>query len=372
MPAKLSEIIRIIEGIAPPGFAEKWDNPGLQVGNKDWEVSKVWIALDPLPQVVTAACGQDVDLLITHHPLLLKSIQNIDFSTPLGTIIQQAADKKLAIYSAHTNLDIVAGGLNDIFAKRIGLKGIKNLLDFVKSDYCKLVFFVPPEFEERLLEALFETGAGVIDTYTCCSFRNSGRGTFKAQPGAKPFSGDIGSISDVEEIKIESVIPRSDVKKAVDHLRKNHPYETMAYDIFPLDACESRHGLGRIGELEEPVSLKSFAEMLKKELSLYSIKFAGRPDLSVKKVAVCTGSGSSLLNEFFSSGADIYISGDMRYHDARTVEAKGLGLIDIGHFNSEILIVEELTARLQKVFSEMNLDVTVVSNQMEEDPFTTL
>lgn len=266
MSVILAEILKVMEAIAPSNLAEEWDNVGLQVGQKDWPVRKIWVALDPLPDVVTAACERNVDLLITHHPLIFQPLFSLDFNTTVGSIIHMAIQNQMAIFAAHTNLDSVTNGLNDVLAKRIGLMNLEILGD-------------------------------------------------------------------------------------------------------PISSCEDRQGLGRVGELQNSVELAPLAGTIKKVLGIKSVKVAGRPDLSVKKVAVCTGSGSSLIKSFFLSDADVYISGDMRYHDARAVESVNLGLIDIGHFASEYLMVEELAGRLQNILADSEMDVKVDACRIETDPF---
>jgi dinuclear metal center YbgI/SA1388 family protein len=274
-----------METIAPSYLAEEWDNVGLQVGQNDWHVRKIWVALDPLTNVVSAACDKNVDMLITHHPLIFRPLPALDFNTTVGSIIHRAIQCQMAIFSAHTNLDSVADGTNDILAKRIGLNNIETLGDSI---------------------------------------------------------------------------------------RKKHPHEAITYDVYPLLPCKGRQGLGRVGKLESPVGLTFLAETIKNALGIKSIKVAGRPDLPVRKAALCTGSGTGLLESFLLSDADVYISGDMRYHDARAVESANLGLIDIGHFASEYLMVEELAGRLQKIFSESGMDVAAEACQIETDPFYAL
>ena len=186
MKATVRNIIEAMQTIAPSCLAEKWDNVGLQVGDKDWTVKKIWIALDPLPEVVEAACSKGVDLLITHHPLLFKPLKSIDLSTTAGSIINTALCNEIAIFSAHTNLDKVKGGINDILADIIGLKNLKVLSKPVLTKKIKLVIYIPTGYEDQILKALFESAAGKIGDYTCCTFRNKGEGTFAPAGGPKP------------------------------------------------------------------------------------------------------------------------------------------------------------------------------------------
>ncbi|MBN1930641.1 MAG: Nif3-like dinuclear metal center hexameric protein [Desulfobacterales bacterium] len=269
MGVTVADIIKAMEKIAPVLLAEQWDNVGLQIGKDDWPVKRIWVALDPGPEVVHAACSKNVNLLITHHPLIFKPLRSIDFSTPTGAIIQMATRHNLALFSAHTNLDKAKDGLNDVLASKLGLKNLKVLEESTE----------------------------------------------------------------------------------------------------PNETCQ---GLGRIGDLDEGIDLFSFAQRVKEKLELVSIKVSGRHDLLIKKVALCTGSGSGLMDDFLSSGAQVYISGDLRYHDARAAEVVDLGLIDIGHFTSEHLIVEVLAGRLQRILSENAIEVKVEAFGLEKDPFMTL
>ena len=369
MTINVSDIMKIVEEIAPLSLAENWDNPGLQAGQKDWPVKKVLIALDPLDSVVEYACSIDVDLLITHHPLIFRPISSIDFSTPSGKIIKASMENRLAIYSAHTNFDSSTEGLNDILANKIGLREVTVLGKPAVQNKCKLVFFVPASEKNKILKALFETTAGIIGNYTCCSFLSSGSGTYKPGENAKPFSGKNGEIVISEEVRIETIVNAVEVEKTVNHIKKQHPYETMAYDVYPLAPTKISSGLGRVGTLPEPLTLADFAMLVKEKLGIDCMKFAGDKDLTVKKVALCTGSGSSLMKDFFKSGADVYLSGDLNYHDARAVEEKGLGLVDSGHFASEILMVEALQKQLEKICSIRGYDVEIEVCPIEEDPF---
>lgn len=374
MIAKIFDIIKAMENFAPFHLAEEWDNVGLQVGQNDWPVKKMWIALDPAPDVVEAACNNDIDLIVTHHPLIFQPLKSIDFSTPVGRVINMAVQHRIGIFSAHTNLDSAKDGINDVIAARIGLKNLKVLGKVRGAENYKFVLYVPVEYEQQVLDSFFEimAMAGEIENYSCCSFRTRGKGTFKPGSQANPFIGKPGEITQTDEIKIETIIQKSNLKSVIRHVKKAHPYEVPAYDVYPLITQENVQGIGRIGELNEKKELADFALEIKKILKLKSVKIVGKPNLSVKTASVCTGSGASQMNNFFSSGSQVYISGDFRYHDARAVESANLGLIDIGHFASEHLIVEVLAKRLQKVLVENEFDVKVEACKLEKDPFIVL
>ncbi len=366
----VQDIINVMEELAPARLAESWDPVGLQVGRKDWPVRSIWVALDPLPEVVSAACDQHVDLLITHHPLLFQPVKNLDFNSPAGSILYQCAVNHLAVYSAHTNLDKSSGGLNDILAKRIGLDAVAVFAPEEDAESCKLVLYVPADDEQEVLNALFQTPAGIIGEYSCCTFRNAGKGSFLPGAQARPFIGKTGEISHVDEVRIETLVQKKDIPAVMSHVRSHHPYQTVAFDVYPLMPVVSRHGFGRTGTLIERMNLFQFAHSIKERLCLQNVKVSGNPDMMVQRAAVCSGSGSSLLNVFFASTADVFISGDLRYHDARAAESAGKALIDIGHFSSEHLMIEPIRDYLRQRISSASWEVRVEAYELEKDPFT--
>lgn len=369
MSATVADIIKAMETIAPSNLAEEWDNVGLQVGRKNWPVEKIWVSLDPALDVVENACQNGTDLLITHHPLIFKPLCSVDFDTPTGSIIRMAAQRKMAIFSSHTNLDIVAEGLNDVLAEAIGLKNLEVLGKPVGEEKIKLVIYVPEDYEKKILDAIFQTKAGNIGEYSACTFRNRGEGTFRPGVMATPFIGRTGEMTEANEIRIETVVQKDDLSDVIEYVRSHHPYEIMAYDVYPLLTNKNRNGIGRVGELDEKIELKSLALKIKEKLRLKYVKISGNHKLAVKRAAVCTGSGSGMMKYFLSSGAEVYISGDLRYHDARDAQAANLGIIDIGHFASEHLIVDILVKRLKRILSETGMNIEVKPYSLENDPF---
>ncbi len=365
----VADIVRIIETMADPYFAEDWDNCGLQVGQMDQSVSKIVTALDPLPDVVEYASSVKADLLVTHHPLIFRPLKKIDRSVYPGNVITRAIQSSLSIYSAHTSLDSTLGGLNDMVSDRLGLKETKVLGKTVGEPYVKLVIFTPLDHRERILEALSETTAGVIGDYTCCSFSGLGHGRFTPGAGSVPFSGVSGQAEEIEEYRIECLVKKKDAGKVVRRVRAVHPYETMAYDVYPLDACEQDSGLGRLGRLDMPVSLDDFVALIKEKLGVRHVKVAGRRDSLIRTVAICTGSGSSMVKDFLKSSADVYVSGDLSYHDARNAEDAGKILVDVGHFASEIIMAEALAEKISRSCKAKGWSVAVDVCRLERDPF---
>ena len=369
MIVSLRDIMEVMEEIAPASLAQTWDNIGLQVGHHGWRVDKIWVALDPTYELVDRACLQGVSLLITHHPLIYNPLASVDLETSTGSIIQAALEKKLAIFCAHTNLDSAIGGVNDILAEKVGLHDTTVLKPPDHVDQYKLVVFVPVGYEEKILDALFESGAGKTEKYSHTSFRTKGVGTFRPGLTAKPFMGRVGEISHSTEYRIEALVLKKDLLRVIRSLERTHPYEEMAYDVYPTVAEKSKVGLGRIGNLGKDLTLEAFAQMIKGALGLDTIKVVGDQRQMISRAAVCSGSGKGLLQDFFASDAQVFVSGDLGYHDGRKTEALGRALIDIGHFASEHLVVESLAAVLKNAFSKRGYAVAVYAYAQERDCF---
>jgi dinuclear metal center YbgI/SA1388 family protein len=366
---KVADIAGIINKIAPVALAESWDNPGLQVGDPAAEVSNIMVALDPTPDVIDSALNASCQLLVTHHPLIFKPLKSISTSTPQGTIIQKAIKGGLSIVSLHTNYDIASGGLNDLLARKIGLASCVPLKMTATNELVKLVVFVPAESLEQLRSALFPFAA-TLGNYQDCSFAAGGVGTFTPLAGADPFVGAVGELARVKEERLELLIPRTQLSRAVRILLAAHPYEEPAFDIYPLLNEGEKLGLGRIGRLSEPMTLAKYAGKLKKELSSQSLRYVGDPDVKVSKVALCSGSGASLLREAVRAGADVLVTGDVKYHEARDAEDLGIALIDAGHFPTEIIMVSEITERLSRSLAAAGYtNCQIESCQTETDPF---
>ncbi|MDY6905387.1 MAG: Nif3-like dinuclear metal center hexameric protein [Thermodesulfobacteriota bacterium] len=371
MPTTVARMMGLMHEIAPPKLAEPWDNCGLQVGSPGATVKKVWIALDPSLSVVTEACANGVDMLITHHPLLMGNVKTLDFDRMPGQAICKAAYSNLAIFSAHTNLDSVDGGLNDLCAERMGLLETRVLAEAKPEPYVKLAVFVPEDHEERILAALETTRAGTLGEYSACSFAVRGTGRFKPSDQASPFIGEAGQVTEVAEVRIETIVAARDVDAVVQVLKDAHPYETMAFDIFPLSGpVGNAQGLGRIGRLSAPMALADFAAHVKTAFNVNDVKVAGDPGMKVRTVALCSGSGSGLMRDFIASAADVYVSGDLKYHDGMTAVDAGRALVDVGHFETECLVVDLLEERLNGLAGEAGMDVLIEGFRAEKTPYT--
>ena len=366
---KVSDVIKIMADMAPPYLAEDWDNSGLQFGSPARDVKNVFVALEPSLEAVHAAVRAGADMLITHHPLIFKPLSVIDTDSPIGAVIETAARNRLAVFAAHTNLDSAAGGVNDVLCQKIGLRDLSVLCPASGPRQYKVVVFVPEDHTAKLIDAVCQSPAGRIGNYSCCTFRSPGTGTFVPGPGADPYDGVIGNLSEASEVRMETVVEKADLEAVIAHLKAHHPYETMAYDVYPLEPEAAGQGLGRIGRVTPQMTLGELARDLKNRLELPWVRFSGPADLAVDCAAVCSGSGGGLLTAFFASPAQVLITGDLRYHDAVDAVQRGRGLIDIGHFASEHIVVDVICSRIRDAVHAAGGSVDVNVFDREADPF---
>lgn len=366
---KTADIVGVINKMAPIALAEAWDNSGLQIGDPAAGVTRIMVALDPTPDVIDYAIKASCQLLVTHHPLIFKPLKSISTATPHGASIQKAIKGGLSILSMHTNYDIASGGLNDLLAAKIGLSNAVPLRVTTACELVKLVVFVPVDHVERVRSALFSFTAKQ-GNYRDCSFAAGGVGTFTPLEGAEPFSGTVGMLSTTDEERLELLVERVQLPRTIKALLAVHPYEEPAFDLYPLLNEGEKLGIGRIGRLAEPVTLAEYACRLRKILSAPALRYVGDPAARISKVALCSGSGASLLHDAARSGADLLVTGDVKYHEARDAEDLGLSLIDAGHFPTEIIMVDEITERLGRVLLTSGYtECQVEACRTETDPF---
>lgn len=367
---RVADLIGVLNTLYAQSLAEDWDNVGLQVGDPTAVVKRILVCLDPEEQAIAEAQRLGAQMVISHHPLLFKPLKRLSPVDEVGRTLFRAIRNEIAVFSAHTNLDRAADGLNDWLAARLGLEECQPLEKPQRGDFYKLVVFVPRGHETSLMDALFSSGAGHVGEYDRVSFRASGSGTFRGSENANPFLGQPGVVEEVDEFRLETIVPAARLNKVVERMLKAHPYEEVAYDLIPLANQRSDVGLGRIGRLAEPLNLKQFADQVRKLLMVPSVRMVGEVEQAIKKVAVCGGSGISLLSEALRQGADCLVTGDIKFHDAQRARAEGLTLIDAGHFGTERFMVAELSARLRQVLSERQISVEVIEMVGEQDPFT--
>lgn len=326
-------ICEILEDFAPLSLQESYDNCGLQVGNLQMEISSVLICIDVTEAVVEEALNKKCNLIVSHHPLIFGGLKKIVGSNEVQRCVQLAIKNDIAIYSAHTNADNVLEGVSGYMAKLLKLKNQK-VLQAKASSLLKLVVFVPNEQAGLLRQTLFQAGAGDIGEYDSCSYNLSGTGTFRAGNNANPFVGKINEYHSEPETRIEVVLPVYNKPKVLSALLKNHPYEEPAYDFYLLQNEWERAGLGIVGDLDKPIKELDFLHLLKQVFKADGIRHTKLLGKEIQRVALCGGAGSEFLGKAITCNADVYISGDFKYHDFFLADNNIL-VADIGHFESE-------------------------------------
>lgn len=365
---RIQDLVGLVHKLYAPELAEDWDNVGLQVGDPGASLTKAMVALDPSLPAIEAAQAAGAQALVTHHPLLFRSIKRLTPEDTVGQVLWSAVRSGVAIISAHTNLDCAVDGLNSWLASRLGVE--QNVpLQPVAGNYLKLVVYVPCGHEQNVVEALFSAGAGQIGAYDECSFSSQGEGTFRPGPGTNPFAGEVSQREKAEEIRLETIVPKHRLARALEKLQRAHPYEEVAYDLVPLQNQVPGAGLGRVGRLEEKTTLDDYAARVKEALGCDHLRLIGTGSRQVHKIALCGGSGAGLLHAAHRQGADVLVTGDVKYHDARLAEELDIALIDAGHFATEKLMVEEVVASLQEAAGLRRWEVVFEPYNGEQDPF---
>ena len=330
---KLIELTDFLESSIPLSFQEDYDNSGLQVGDPGMELKSVLLALDMTEEVLDEAIASGCNLIITHHPLIFSGIKRLTGKSTAEKIIVKAVKSEVAIYSAHTNLDIFNGGVSRKMAEKLSLQNIK-VLSPLKGRLLKLVTYIPEAYLDSVRNAVFEAGAGVIGNYDSCGFMTMGSGTFRGNESTNPFVGEKGKLHVEKEIRFETVLLSHLKGNVIRALLNSHPYEEVAYDIYSLENNNVDFGLGCTGELAETLSENDFLEKVRETFGSGGVRYSKLTGRPVKKVAVCGGAGASLLRDAISSGADAFVTGDIKYHNYFDAESKIL-LVDAGHYESE-------------------------------------
>lgn len=359
---KCQTIAGILDELAPKRLAESWDNVGLLVGDGRQKINRVMVCLDVPEWVIEEAVKKDVDMIISHHPMIFNGIKRINADTAAGRKLIALIKNNISLYCLHTNFDIVAGGLNDIFARELGFLHSTVIEETYREKLLKLVVYVPSGHEDNVIKAMCVAGAGYIGKYSSCTFSTRGTGTFEPQEGAEPFIGTIGSLERVEEFRVETIVPEKRMNKVVGVMLKAHPYEEAAYDIYETRNEGHVMGLGRIAELEKETALSVYADNVKTILGTGNIRFAGDPDRKIKKVALLNGSGNKFINAARFAGADVLVTGDMQYHGILDALELGLSVIDAGHYATEKIMIKYIAEYLRNKFQELKLEADVVES----------
>ena len=346
----IKQVTQFLEQKFPLYLQEDFDNCGVQCGDVRQEITGAMICFEMSEQVIDEAIAEGCNLVISHHPLMLKrGINKIVPTDRVGAMICKALAHNMVLYSMHTNIDSGEGGGNDVFAEKLELQHVK-VLEPHKGLYRKLVVFVPKENAEALKSALFEVGCGVQGNYDSCGYTVHGQGQFRPLEGANPHIGEENRLEHVEEERIEMIYPTGLQRAVVQTIYEHHPYEEPAFDLLPLENESRTIGLGRIGELPKAMPVSEFLEYLKDKLGFEHCRYAGDATKMIRKVALCGGGGSSFIDLAIASGADAYVSGDFKYHDFFKSHS-GTLLVDIGHYEGEFFIKNIIFNLLNEKFT---------------------
>lgn len=345
----IRDITNSLERWAPLAYQESYDNAGLIVGDPNATVTGVLVTLDATPDVVQEAVQKGCNLIVAHHPIVFRGLKKLTGRNYVERTVMQAIKNDVAIYASHTNLDNVTGGVNFKIAEKLGLRNVRILAPKALL-LTKLVVFVPVEQTQTVLDALYAAGAGQIGAYEHCSFRVEGTGTFKPLEGASPAIGQVGTDERVTEHRVEVIFPSYLENGMVAAMKRAHPYETPAYDLYPLKNENQDVGAGAVGDLPEPIEERAFLAYLKDRLELPLVRHTPLLNRPVRRVAVCGGAGGFLLDDAVRAGADVFVTADYKYHEFFDADGR-IVIADIGHYESEQYTKDLIRDYLSKKFT---------------------
>jgi dinuclear metal center YbgI/SA1388 family protein len=355
----VKDIVKTLDSVAPPDLQEPWDNAGLIAGRPGQEVSGVLISLDITPQVVEEAMKLGFNMIVSHHPPVFKGLKKFSGHSLAEQVIVQAIRSDIALFSAHTNLDALIDGVSGKIAEKLELVN-RQVLVPRSGDLLKLVCYVPQGYADVVSEAIFDAGAGTIGNYDQCSFQVAGTGTFRAGEGTHPFLGSVGEISREPEIRLETVLPGYLAQRVVDAMIGAHPYEEVAYDLYPLQNVNPVNGFGIAGELPEETAAGQFLDRIKQLFGTPVIRHSAVSAAAIRKIAVCGGSGSEYMGLAFAKGCEAYVTSDIKYHQWFDVP-KSMLVVDVGHYESEQFAMITLRDSLIENFPNFAVRLTEVN-----------
>lgn len=358
-----------MDTFAPLTLAESWDNPGLLIGSPNQEVHRVLVTLDVTADCVDFAIANKYDLIISHHPVIFKKLSSLRTDTYDGFMYEKLLSHGIAVYSAHTNWDSAEGGVNDVLAKKLDLVDVRGLVPVKADALYKFAVYVPESHADAMRQALGDAGAGFIGNYSHCMFSLTGTGQFKPHQGTHPYIGTVGSLEKTPEVRIETIIPSSRLHLVLSAMKMVHPYEEPAYDVYPLKNEGKTYSLGRIGTVKQPEPARMMLRKIKRALGLQILTYAGSEDKVIGKIALCGGAGAEFMKDAKGAGADLYLTGDVKYHEAQEGVKMGLVIADGGHFGTEIPSVFILQERLQNVSREHGWSVSFMVDPTSCDIF---
>ena len=356
---KIKDIIRHLELYAPLIYQESYDNSGLVFGDRETKVNHILLTLDVTEEVIKEAEKKSCNLIIAHHPIVFKGVKKLDTQHYVNRILIQAIKKDIALYAIHTNLDNTSDGVNARIATQLGLVNT-SVLQSSKHTLLKLVTFVPKSHKDQVCHALYNAGAGHIGAYSHCSFQIEGKGSFKPNNHSNPYVGKVGKLEEVEEVRLELILPKHTIKQVIHALKQAHPYEEVAYYLHTTENQNQEIGSGMFGYLEEPMPTNDFFKHLKKSMNLIAFKHTPICKTHIYKVALCGGAGSFLLQNAIAKQADIFISSDFKYHEFFDADGKVI-IADIGHYESEYFTKYLLKDKLSELVESSNLLISEVN-----------
>jgi dinuclear metal center YbgI/SA1388 family protein len=352
-----------LDRFAPPELAAEWDNVGLLFGDPGVEVQRLLTCLTLTAEVVEEAISDNVQLIVSHHPILFRGTKRLSVNEPEGKLLWPLARAGVSIYSPHTAFDNCAGGINDMIAHELGLPAARPLRPTLNSTH-KIVVFVPDADLQKVSDAMFAAGAGKIGQYSQCSFRLSGTGTFFGSDSTNPTVGRKGRSEEAAEWRLEVVCPEAQLGEVLKAMRQAHSYEEPAFDVYPLRPVKGGGHEGRVGRLMNPTRLEALAAQVKQALGAGAVQIVGSPAREVKTVAIACGAAGEYLDDARRGGADVFLTGEMRFHDYLKAKELGIALILPGHYATERPAVEKLAGKLQSYFPSLS----VWASRRECDP----
>lgn len=365
MRTTCKDIAAFMETLAPQWLAEDWDNVGLLVGDRDKEIHKIMLTLDVTGTGVEYAVEQGVDLIVSHHPVIFTKLKKITCDDFKGRLLYTLIQNGIGVFSAHTNLDTTREGINHHLANLLQLQEVQDLKPYKTGKLYKLVVFVPAGHAEAVRTAICSQGAGHIGNYDFCTFHTEGTGTFRPDQNTNPFIGQAGKLEEVKEVRIETIVPAAILKQVLQAMLQAHPYEEVAYDVYPLEHPAAVWGLGKVGMLSQSMPASKLAEQVKASLQASAVRLVGDESRMVEKAAVFCGSFDDDLTSIAASGAQVLIVGEAKYHTALDAAQMGITVIEAGHYNTEKIILRPLQSTLKEAFPHLE----VCMNNMETDPF---
>lgn len=364
---KVKEIAQAVETIVPLGLAQDWDNVGFLVGDRNKSIKKILITIDTTMAVVQEAKRKKADLILAYHPVIWDGLKRVTADGDTANVYELIRSG-IGVFSIHTALDVAAGGVNDALAEILGIENPNPIGDYVADPagpQYKVITFVPADDVNTVAEALYAAGAGAIGNYSHCGFQTTGTGTFKPLAGANPTIGKRGNIEQVNEIRLETVVPSGKVAAVIAALRKSHPYETPAFDVFRHHDIENTIGLGRMGSLKKPLSMDKAIANIKNVTGCKAVGLVGPHRRTVKKAAVCAGSCGKIVNSVIAAGCDLYLTGEFKHHQALAAQEAGLTCICLSHSVSERFALKNLAKQLKNRLK----NVTITLSTKDKDPF---